>query len=154
MGRVDSTLPQYYDSTDYGTEELDLTSHATEHANRTLQPHFINNTLPDQMLPTEENSLSTLQTARLPEDRLPDANNALGTSQGKDAMYQELVRRLTDSFPMMKKDEARGVDANVKDSLLETLCDNTPIDPTMFIQAPAVKTYDTQGNIGQEPWMN
>jgi hypothetical protein len=106
------------------------------------------------MLPTEENSLSTLQTARLPEDRLPDANNALGTSQGKDAMYQELVRRLTYSFPMMKKDEARGVDANVKDSLLETLCDNTPIDPTMFIQAPAVKTYGTQGNIGQEPWMN
>jgi hypothetical protein len=36
------------------------------------------------MLPTEETTLNTLQTARLPDVRLPCADYALGTSQGKD----------------------------------------------------------------------
>jgi hypothetical protein len=149
--RVQFTLPEdfeHYDPNDYETEELDLASPTATHAAGTLKTHFINDTSPDPMLPAEETTLNTSETDRLPADRLPEVGTTLGTSQRKEADYQDLVKRLVTAFPMMKKDEARGVDTSVKDSLLETLYDDTPMGPQMFIQAPSVKIYSGEHKAG------
>jgi hypothetical protein len=123
---------------------------------RNLHDEFTTQKLPAQNLLVKKRPLENLPTEQTSDDELPGARNSQSTSQqGSDEGYKELVRKLTATFPNMSTNEPRGVDVNIKESLLETLYDNTAMGPTMFVQAPAVKIYSGEhkpGDMNELTW--
>jgi hypothetical protein len=157
QGRVRFNLPsdfEPYDPADYGDGEHAHTLLPATPAERTLKRTFTGQTvLPTRTFPARPVPTKTLDTDELPDIELlqgakTSQRTSQRTSQGIDDNFQELVKRLKVAFPNMTANEPRGVDASVKESLLETLYDTPSTGPTMFVQAPAVKLYSGEHRSG------